>query len=284
MLRVATSLAVPLQAGILLWGARMAARPSITAVEIVGVVLSVGMSGGIIGITVAHELIHRQSRVDRWLGGALLAMVSYLHWSIEHVAGHHHRVATPADPATARLGESLPVFLVRSTAGGLASAWTIEAARLARHGAPSVWKNRVLWFMLAPCALAAALGLWLGPRAVAFFFAQSLVAIALLEIINYIEHYGLVRRELSPGVYERVTTAHSWNSAHRLTNALLFNLQRHADHHVWPRRPYHMLRHHPESPQLPTGYAGMALLAMVPPLWRRIMDPRALAYRAARRA
>ena len=125
-----------------------------------------------------------------------------------------------------------------------------------------------------------ALGIIFGAGALLFFFAQSAVAIAFLETINYIEHYGLERRLVRDGVYERVTPFHSWNAAHRLTNALLFNLQRHSDHHVWPARPYYMLRHHPESPQLPTGYAGMALLAMVPPLWRRVMNPRVRAHRA----
>ena len=120
----------------------------------------------------------------------------------------------------------------------------------------------------------------MGIGALLFFLAQSAVAIAFLETINYIEHYGLERRLVRPGVYERVTPLHSWNAAHRLTNALLFNLQRHSDHHVWPARPYYKLRNHPDSPQLPTGYAGMALLAMFPPLWRRVMNPRVQAHRA----
>jgi alkane 1-monooxygenase len=279
-LRLATWLAVPVEIFMLLYSAFNVARPEARPVELVGAVLSAGIAGGVIGITVAHELIHRHSRIDRVLGGVLLAGVGYLHWMIEHVAGHHRRVATPDDPATARLGEPLPAFLARSFVGGYRSAWSMEAARLGKLGFRWPLANRVLWCSLVPLLLAGALGLALGPRAAVFFVAQSLVAIGLLEIVNYIEHYGLQRRLVRPGVYERVSPLHSWNASHRLTNALLFNLQRHSDHHVWPQRPYHTLRHHAESPQLPLGYAGMALLALVPPLWRRVMDPRVAAHRA----
>ena len=274
LFRLATWIAVPSQAALLAWGLWFATRPEALPVEIVGALLAVGITGGVIGITVAHELVHRSSRLDRALGAVLLAMVSYLHWAIEHVAGHHRRVATPDDPATARFGEILPAFMVRSVVRGFQSAWQIEAARNARRGLRAPWRNGVLQGVVVSGALAAAIGLLAGPRAMAFFLGQSAVAIGFLETVNYIEHYGLRRRLISPGVYERVTTHHSWNSAHWLTNALLFNLQRHSDHHVWPARPYHKLRHRPESPQLPTGYAGMALLAMVPPLWRRVMHPR----------
>jgi alkane 1-monooxygenase len=206
-------------------------------------------------------------------------MVSYLHWGIEHVSGHHRRAATPEDPATARYGEALPAFLVRSVTGSFVSAWRIEVARNERRGR-SPLGNRVLWGVVVSCGLTLAIGLALGPKAVAFFLAQSAVAIVLLETINYVEHYGLERRQIRPGVYERVTPLHSWNSSQRLTNTLLFNLQRHSDHHAHAARPYYQLRHYPESPQLPTGYAGMALLAMVPPLWRRVMNPRVQAHRA----
>jgi alkane 1-monooxygenase len=274
LFRLATWIAVPSQAALLAWGLWFAIRPEASRVEIVGALLAVGITGGVIGITVAHELVHRASRLDRILGGVLLALVSYLHWGIEHVAGHHRRVATPDDPATARFGEVLPAFMARSVIRGFQSAWQIESARNARRGIHATWRNRVLHGLGISGALAAAIGLLAGPRAMAFFLGQSAVAIAFLETVNYIEHYGLRRRLVSPGVYERVSSLHSWNSAHRLTNALLFNLQRHSDHHVWPARPYHKLRHRPESPQLPTGYAGMALLAMVPPLWRRVMHPR----------
>lgn len=278
--RLATWIAVPVQTGLMLWGAWYATRPGASALESAGIGVAVGISGGVIGITVAHELIHRSSRVDRILGGILLALVSYLHWAIEHVAGHHRRVATPEDPATARLGEPLLTFMLRSSATGFLSAWRIEAARNDRRGIRSPFANRILWGVLASSVLCAAFGAVFGARGLVFFLLQSAVAIVFLETINYIEHYGLERRLIRPGVYERVTPLHSWNAAHRLTNALLFNLQRHSDHHVWPARPYFKLRHHPESPQLPTGYAGMALLAMCPPLWRLVMHPRVAVHRA----
>jgi alkane 1-monooxygenase len=279
LFRLPTWLAVPALGAVLLWGVLFVSRTEASLLDFAGGVLAVGITGGVIGITVAHELIHRSSRLERALGGALLVMVSYLHWAIEHVAGHHRRVATREDPATARYGESLSAFIVRSVTFGFLSAWRIEAGRNARRGLRSPWRNRVFWCVLASCALAAALGLAFGRVAVGFFFAQSAVAIGFLEIVNYIEHYGLERQLVGPGVYERVTALHSWNAGHRLTNTLLFNLQRHSDHHVSPTRPYYRLRQFPESPQLPTGYAGMALLAMVPPLWRRVMHPRLAASR-----
>lgn len=286
LFRLATWLAVPSQAALLLWGMWFTAKPEISSVEAVGAVLAVGITGGAMGITVAHELVHRSSRLDRGMGGLLLTMVCYVHWAIEHVAGHHRRVATPEDPATARYGEPLPVFVVRSVTRGFQSAWRIEAVRNARRGTSALWRNRVLHGVALSCLSTCALGLLWGPRAVLFFLGQSAVAVGFLETVNYIEHYGLRRRLVAPGIYERVAPHHSWNSAHRFTNALLFNLQRHSDHHVWPARPYYRLRHRPEVPQLPTGYAGMALLAMVPPLWRRVMHPRleALAVTAAQSA
>jgi alkane 1-monooxygenase len=278
--RLATWLAVPTQAAILLWGASVSARGAAPGVEFAGLVLCAGMSGGVIGINVAHELIHRSSRLDRALGGVLLVMVFYRHWAIEHVAGHHRRVATPEDPASARLGESLPAFWIRSVVKGFSSAWQIERARAVRRGIRSPLGNRVVVGLLESCGLAGGLVAVFGLRALWFFLAQSAVAIAFLETINYVEHYGLERRSIRPGVYERVTPLHSWNASHWLTNTLLFNLQRHSDHHAWPARPYYRLRYHAGSPQLPYGYAAMMVIALIPPLWRRVMDPRVREHRS----
>jgi alkane 1-monooxygenase len=279
MFRLALWLALPFQAAILVWGVIVVTEPSSSGVEILGAIVAVGMTGGVIGINVSHELVHRSNRSDRALGAVLLAMVCYYHWGIEHVAGHHRRVATPGDPATARLGESLPAFMVRAVRTGFTSAWHIARGRNSRRGIQSPLRNPVLHGLLGSACLASVLLAAFGPRAALFFLAQSAVAVGFLETINYVEHYGLERRQLRPGVYERVTPLHSWNSPQWLTNVLLFNLQRHSDHHAWPARPYYKLRHHPDAPQLPTGYAGMALLAMIPPLWRRVMDPRVEAHR-----
>ena len=280
LFRLATWLALPVLGAVLVWGAGVAAGVPLASVEFTGVVLCSGVTGGVIGINVAHELIHRANRLDRALGNVLLVLVSYGHWAVEHVAGHHRRVATPEDPATARLGESLPAFLLRSVVSGFRSAWRLERERNARRGIHSPLKNRLILRLSGSAVVALSLFVAFGWRGVLFFFAQSAVAVAFLETINYVEHYGLERRRIRPGVYERVTTLHSWNSSQWLTNVLLFNLQRHSDHHAWPSRPYYRLRHHTESPQLPFGYAAMALLAMLPPLWRRVMDPRVELHRA----
>ena len=229
----------------------------------------------------AHELIHKSSKLDRAGGLALLANTAYMHFYIEHLVGHHGRVATHEDPATARLGESFYRYYPRAVSGSWLSAWDIEVERLGRQGL-RVWggHNRMLWYVVTPLAIALAFALGWGPAAAAFYAAQAVVAFSLLEAVNYLEHYGLVRSQLENGRHERVTVMHSWSTDQRLTNYFLFNLQRHADHHVNAARPYPALQHVEHSPQLPTGYAGMVLLALVPPLWRRVMDPRVAAVRS----
>lgn len=261
---------VPVQLGLIVWAAAVYAGGELSTAQDLGLMVSVGVVTGGQGITIAHELGHRRSAVDRLLAKLLLTTVCYGHFYIEHNRGHHARVATPDDPATARLGESLYRFIPRAVAGSLVSAWRLETMRLRRRD-EACWShhNQMLWFAGVPALLALALGLAFGPLAVLFFVGQALVAFSLLEAINYVEHYGLVR-----GAQERVTPRHSWNSSQRLSNACLVNLQRHADHHADPTRPYPLLRHHDDSPQLPTGYPGMVLVALVPPLWFRIMNPR----------
>jgi alkane 1-monooxygenase len=237
--------------------------------------LSTGITTGTIGITFAHELIHRPGRLELALGEILLATTSYTHFAIEHVYGHHRYVATPRDPATARLGESLFAFIPRCVIGSLASAWRIERERLAKRRRP--WwhaSNRMLRYGVTQVALYAAVAIWWGWLAALVLGAQAAIAFSLLETINYIEHYGLERREIAPGRYERVQPWHSWNSSHRLSNWLLINLARHSDHHLVASKRYQVLDHVAIAPQLPAGYAAMFLLAMCPPLWRRVMDPR----------
>jgi alkane 1-monooxygenase len=237
--------------------------------------LSVGTVSGAMGIVTAHELVHRASPYEQAAGYALLVPSLYMHWGIEHVLGHHKNVATPLDPASARRGETFYRFLPRTLWGTYWGAWRIEVRRLRRSRRRS-WglSNRMAWFTLLAVVLV--LGLWigLGWKATLFFVLQAAVAVLLLELTNDIEHYGLSRGETGPGAYEPVTPLHSWNASHWVTNFFLFHLQRHSDHHFRASRRYQVLRHFEKSPQLPNGYAGMVLLALLPPLWFRVMDRR----------
>lgn len=274
--RIIAILCAPLQVAMVLWGAYAVSRGSMSSTEMVGFAVSMGFSSGIMGINVSHELQHRVNyKLEPFLSRLMLWTVLYMHWSIEHVAGHHRNVATPQDPATARMGESFYAFWPRTVLGGLESSWDIEAARLKRKGLPVMGtQNRILRYELVQLALV--IGIWavFGTAAFGYLILQSIVAFSLLEVVNYVEHYGLERKEIGDGKYEPVSFIHSWNSSNWLTNQFLFNLQRHSDHHYKPERRYQILRHFDESPQLPTGYAGMLLLAFVPPLWRMVMDHR----------
>jgi alkane 1-monooxygenase len=253
--------------------------------DVVGAGLAVGLVSGSIGITFAHELGHRRARGHRLLGHGLMACVGYGHFMVEHYRGHHLHVATPADPATARAGESVYAFWLRTIPAQWASAWRLEAARLGGDGVGGgsgwSWRNVVLWHGLWALAAPLLLGALLGWQAALFWLVQAALAILLLESVNYVEHYGLARRRLADGRYEPVGSSHSWNTYAQPSNWLLIHLQRHSDHHTYPGRPYALLRPTEGAPELPTGYGGSVLLALVPPLWRRLMAPRLAALRAA---
>lgn len=271
---------VPLQGLLLLWAAWELSITPLSWLELSGFALGFGILSGGLGITFAHELCHKSNRLEQNLGKILLAMVCYMHFAIEHNLGHHVNVSTFKDPASSRLGESFYRFYPRTVLGSFRSAWELEARRLSRLHR-SVWslENQMLWFIVIPLLLGTGLGLLFGAQAAGFFFMQSVVAFSLLEVVNYLEHYGLERRELAPGKYERVSPLHSWNANHRVTNGFLIMLQRHSDHHANAQRRYQTLRHFETSPQLPTGYAGMVVLALLPPLWFKVMDPRVHAFR-----
>ncbi|MGE4069002.1 MAG: alkane 1-monooxygenase [Vicinamibacterales bacterium] len=278
--RVITWAWIPVQGLLVAWAMGLAASGALDGPAFAGLALGVGACTGTVGITYAHELVHRSSRIERALGEALLTMVSYPHFAIEHVYGHHRHVATPADPATARAGESFYRFLPRTMGGSLASAWRIERRRVrTRHG--SAWHpaNRMARYALTQALMYGASAWVFGRAGVALLAAQALVAVAQLEVINYVEHYGLERRELAPGRYEPVAACHSWDSRYRVTNWLLINLARHADHHLVASRRYAALDLRDQAPELPAGYGAMFALALVPPLWRRVMDPRVAAWR-----
>jgi len=264
-----------LDLAVIAWGAMISGRAELSPVQALGLMLSVGFVTGAQGITFAHELGHSRSKLDQLLAKVLLTAVCYGHFFIEHNRGHHVRVATPEDPASARFGESFYSFYPRTLAGSWVNAWKLEAERLKRHGLRFWdWRNQMLWFTAAPLLLAAAFWLAWGPVAALFFFVQSWMALTLLETVNYVQHYGLARRQLENGAYERVGHHHSWNASEVLTNCFLIHLQRHSDHHESPSRAYQALMYHEDGPQLPTGYSGMIPLALVPPLWFAVMNPR----------
>ncbi len=256
---------VPALLALASWAVWVAGTAPMTAVEAVGFTLSTGAAMGGIGITAAHELIHRRRAWERGLGLALLAAVT-----------------TPRDPASAEMGETVYRFIWTSYWGQHLQSWHIEAERLRRRGA-AVWgpRNRMLWYLAVQAAIWAGIAWGLGWWALAFFAAQSYVANAELETVNYLEHYGLRRTEVAPGRYEPFAERHAWNSSNRLTNWYLFNLAKHSRHHAHAELRYDELGDVPENPQLPGGYAQMVMLAMVPPLWWRVMDRRVAAVRAA---
>ena len=253
-----------------------------TSAEWFAFTLSFSLISGGIGITVAHELGHKKSALEKTYAKILLMTVTYMHFYIEHNRGHHVHVATPIDPATARRNEGFYAFWIRSVFGGYLHAWRLEKTRLAGDG--KHWlhsSNEMIRFAVLPlvfCALLTLLGSILRDRFTyeipLFFFAQSFFAFTLLELVNYVEHYGITRREVSPGRYERINPLHSWNASHMLSNFFLFQLQRHSDHHAYAYKRYQVLNHYDESPQLPYGYPTMILLALVPPLWFHLMNKR----------
>jgi alkane 1-monooxygenase len=259
--------------GLGLWLVKEASWPAAVA-------LAVGIGGitGSQGITFAHELGHSKSRFDRFCAWLLMSSVLYAHFMVEHYRGHHPRAATHDDPASARLGESLWRFLPRTLGGSFTSAWRLEAQQ--RKPLRRGWlRSPLLWATLVQVAGLLLIALALGPTALLFWLVQAAYAVFLLEAINYIEHYGLVRREAN-GRREPFAVQHAWNADHALTNCLIANLQRHSDHHMHAWKPYATLDALP-GPQLPSGYAGCLFLASVPPLWFAAMHPRIAALKAS---
>ncbi len=277
--RWCTYLFVPLQYGTFISGCWVAMRlPGLETVDRIGLCLTLGVVGGV-AIATAHELGHKKTKLERWLARVALAQTAYGHFFVEHNVGHHTRVATPEDPASSRLGESFYAFWPRTVVGSLKSAWLLEKHRLERHGySPFTLHNQLITAWAMTAVLFATLLVWLGLALLPLLLTQAIVGFSMLEVINYLEHYGLLRQRDGEGKYQRCTPQHSWNSSHAASNLLLYNLARHSDHHAWPARRYQVLRHFTESPQLPAGYATMLMLALVPPLWRRVMDPRVRAH------
>nr|WP_198428349.1 alkane 1-monooxygenase [Nocardia bovistercoris] len=276
--RWCTYLFLPIQLIGLIIACYLWAGDELSALDKFGLASTLGVVSGI-GINAAHELGHRVEHMERWLAKIALAQSGYGHFFVEHNRGHHVRVATPLDPASARLGETLYAFLPRSVAGGFASAVRLERDRLARRRLPwSSPHNHLLQAWAMTAALFGTLTAVFGLAIVPWLLLQAVIGVLLLETVNYIEHYGLLRERRPDGRWARCSPRDSWNSDRLVTNILLFHLQRHSDHHANPGRRYQTLRTTPESPQLPAGYATMIVLAALPPLWRRVMDHRVLAH------
>lgn len=269
---------VPIQYAFIAWFCVAIAEEGLSTAEITGRIIALGLMCGVFGINVAHELGHRSTPHEQFMAKALLLTSLYMHFFIEHNRGHHRHVATPLDPASARKGEHVYAFWLRSVRDSYWSAWDIQREILHKSGRP-FWSlaNEMLVYQFLQAGLLLLMG-WLTSGPVMFAFgAAAVVGFLLLETVNYIEHYGLSRRQI-PGQqahYERVRPHHSWNSDHPIGRLMLFELSRHSDHHYIASRPYQLLRHHDHSPQLPTGYPGMMLLALIPPAWFAVMNPRA---------
>lgn len=281
--RLVTLIWFPVQATLLalmLWYVPQASH--LDAGEKIAIFFGMGVISGTIGITYGHELMHQKSRLERWLADLLMASVLYSHFRSEHLRVHHIHIGTPRDPVTARYNESFPRFFLRVLWHCPPSAWSAEAAMLGRRGLPWWHRTNPFWryaaLQAAFLGLALGLGGWAG---LGLFLIQAFTAIWQLELVNYIEHYGLTRRHLGDGKYEHVQPRHSWNADQRASNWLLINLQRHSDHHYKPDRRFPVLQTYApdEAPQLPFGYPVMTMAAMIPPLWRRIMNPRVRDWR-----
>jgi len=248
----------------------------------IGLAFSVGALGGV-GINTAHEMGHKKESLERWLAKITLAQTFYGHFYIEHNRGHHVRVATPEDPASSRLGQTFWEFLPRTVWGSLKSSWELEAQRLRRLGRSpwdprTYWQNDVLNSWAMSIVLFGVLIAVFGPAVIVFLVIQAVYGFSLLESVNYMEHYGLLRQKTQSGRYERCAPKHSWNSDHLVTNLFLYHLQRHSDHHANPTRRYQTLRSMEGAPNLPTGYASLIGVTYVPALWRRLMDHRVLEH------
>ena len=281
--RAITLIWFPIQFTLLLWLLYYVPRAEhLGAFESIMVFFGMGVISGTVGINYSHELMHQKSKAERWLADLLLATVLYSHFRSEHLRVHHLYIGTPRDPVTAHYNEGFQRFFPRVLRQSLTSSWKAEKAMLARRNLPVTHPSNPFWrygvLQLAMLALAFGLGGWVG---LGLFLYQAFIAIWQLELVNYVEHYGLTRRHLGDGKYENVLPRHSWNSDFKVSNWLLINLQRHSDHHYKPDRRFPLLQTYTdeEAPQLPYGYAVMTAAAMVPPLYKKMMNPRVRAWR-----
>lgn len=266
---------VPIVFALLLYSFNVVAQGNLMTYELIGLVFSVGIVLGVNGINVAHELGHRQHTNERFLGKLLLLPSHYMHFYIEHNFGHHLHAATPEDPATARYNQSVYSFWLTSSIRQYFSAWSIQLKLLKNQNRSffSIY-NDMLWYAVFQVAYLLTVLFVFGPKVLLFAFAAGIGGFILLETVNYIEHYGLIRLKKSSGRYERVSEIHSWNSNHVVGRIVLYELTRHSDHHYKSSKKYQILDCHEESPQMPFGYPTSMVLALMPPLWFKVMNRR----------
>ncbi|MTE27180.1 alkane 1-monooxygenase [Winogradskyella ouciana] len=266
---------LPVVYGLVLYALVLVSNQPLETYEFVGFVISIGIVLGVNGINVGHELGHRQTTNERFIGKALLLPSFYMHFYIEHNFGHHLHAATPEDPATARYNQSVYSFWLTSSIRQYFKAWNIQK-KLLKNNNRSFFsiKNDMLWFTLFQIGYLMVIALTFGTTALIFAVLAGIVGFILLETVNYIEHYGLLRLKTKSGRYERVKEIHSWNSNHVIGRIVLYELTRHSDHHYKSSKKYQVLDCHEESPQMPFGYPTSMVLAMVPPLWFKIMNKR----------
>jgi alkane 1-monooxygenase len=251
------------------------ANDDMTWLDIIGRVWVMGMLCGVFGINVGHELGHRVNKFEQVLARMLLLTSQYMHFYVEHNRGHHKRVATPEDPSSARYGEWIYTFYFRTVVFSYISAWEIAAREVRKKNKPVVsLYNEMIQYTMIQVAFVAIIFVWVGWLVTLYYLAAAAIGIILLETVNYIEHYGLQRKPIGDGKYERAMPAHSWNSDHVVGRLMLFELSRHSDHHYLASRKYQVLRHHDDSPQMPTGYPGMMILSLIPPVWFYVMNKR----------
>jgi alkane 1-monooxygenase len=264
---------VPLQYAALVYFLFSMQQPALAWYNVLGRIMTMGLLCGTFGINVAHELGHRVNKAEQTMAKMLLATSLYMHFFTEHNKGHHKHVATAQDPSSARYNEPVYLFYFRTILYSYKSAWHIanEESRK-KNGRALHVKNEMITAHLYQAALVVFIWIFFGGFVTACFLAAAFIGILLLETVNYIEHYGLQRKETNPGKFERTMPHHSWNSNHVLGRIMLFELSRHSDHHYMASRKYQVLQHHQDAPQLPTGYPGSMILSLLPPLWFYIMN------------
>jgi len=248
-------------------------------VDTLGSIIGMGLLCGAFGINVAHELGHRTNKFEQFLAKSLLLTSLYMHFFIEHNKGHHKHVATPNDPSTAKFKQTVYAFWIQTFIGTYLSAWhiAIEDAKKKKGFLPAIF-NEMMLFQIIQLGLVLLIFINFGITITAYFILAAFLGAILLESVNYIEHYGLQRAKGQEQQFERVQPHHSWNSNHIIGRLMLFELSRHSDHHYLASRKYQILRNLDEAPQMPTGYPGMIILSLFPPIWFKIMHQQMRKY------